>query len=160
MPFGRKSFTLDVLVIPVVLLERRSVACGKINVFLGSTNFLLPDIKIYFERLLSVVKTGFNVEEISKFPVVRRDLSLVIDKSIIFEQIKAIAEDREFSAVLKDINVFDYYVGEKIEKDKKAYALSFILQDKGKTLTDKVIDKIMNRLMKKYELNLGAVIRK
>ena len=73
---------------------------------------------------------------------------------------KAVVEDREFSGVLKDINVFDYYVGEKIEKDKKAYALSFILQDKSKTLTDKVIDKIMNRLMKKYELNLGAVIRK
>jgi phenylalanyl-tRNA synthetase beta chain len=115
--------------------------------------------EIDFTRLLSFVKTGFNVEEISKFPEVRRDLSLVIDKSVTFEQIREVAKEKEFSSILKDINVFDYYVGEKIEKDKKAYALSFILQDKNKTLTDKVIDKIMSRLIKKYELNLGAVIR-
>jgi phenylalanyl-tRNA synthetase beta chain len=115
--------------------------------------------EIDFTRLLSFVKTGLNVAEISKFPEVRRDLSLVIDKSVTFEQIREVAEEKEFSGILKDINVFDYYVGEKIEKDKKAYALSFILQDKNKTLTDKVIDKIMSRLIKKYELNLGAVIR-
>ena len=115
--------------------------------------------EVDFEWLLSSVQTGFNVEEISKFPEVRRDLSLVIDRTVTFEQIRQITEEKEFSDVLKDINVFDYYVGEKIEKDKKAYALSFILQDKSKTLTDKVIDKIMNRLMKKFEVNLGAVIR-
>lgn len=112
-----------------------------------------------FDRLLTIVETGFNVEEISKFPEVRRDLSLVIDKSVTFEQIQELTREREFSGVLKDINVFDYYVGENIEKDKKAYALSFILQDKNKTLTDKVIDRIMSRLMKKFESNLGAVIR-
>ena len=115
--------------------------------------------EIDFERLLSSIKTGFNAEEISKFPEVKRDLSLVLDKSVTFEQIREVVADREFSGILKDINVFDYYVGEKIEKDKKAYALSFILQDKTKTLTDKVIEKIMNRLMKKFESNLGAVIR-
>ena len=115
--------------------------------------------EVDFDRLLTLAETGFNVEAISKFPEVRRDLSLVIDNSVTFEQIREIIDDREFSGILKDINVFDYYVGEKIEKDKKAYALSFILQDKNKTLTDKVIDKIMNRLMKKFELNLGAVIR-
>jgi len=115
--------------------------------------------EIEFRGLLNANKTGFNVEEISKFPEVRRDLSLVINKSVTFEQIKEVTEEREFKSILKDINVFDYYVGEKIEKDKKAYALSFILQDKSKTLTDKVIDKIMSRLMQKFELNLGAVIR-
>ncbi|MCG8308241.1 MAG: phenylalanine--tRNA ligase subunit beta [Cytophagales bacterium] len=115
--------------------------------------------EIDFDGLLLSIKTGFNVEEISKFPEVRRDLSLVIDKSVTFEQIKQVTEDREFAGILKNINVFDYYVGEKIEKDKKAYALSFILQDNTKTLTDRMIDKIMNRLMKKFELNLGAVIR-
>jgi phenylalanyl-tRNA synthetase beta chain len=115
--------------------------------------------EIDFERLLSTSKTGLNVDEISKFPEVRRDLSLVIDKSVTFEQVREVTSDREFAGVLKDINVFDYYVGEKIEKDKKAYALSFILQDKSKTLTDKVIDKIMNRLMNKFETKLGAVIR-
>lgn len=115
--------------------------------------------EVNFHGLLSTAKTGLNVEEISRFPEVRRDLSLVLDQAITFEQVKEVIEDREFSGVLKDINVFDYYVGEKIEKDKKAYALSFILQDKTKTLTDKVIDKIMSRLMNKFETKLGAVIR-
>ncbi len=116
--------------------------------------------EIDFQSLLSLSAAGFNAEIISKYPEVRRDLSLVISKSISFELIKEITEEREFSNVLKDINVFDYYVGEKIEKDKKAYAISFILQDKSRTLTDKTIDKIMNRLIHKFETNLGAVIRK
>lgn len=115
--------------------------------------------EIDFDRLLLHHKTGFNVEEISKYPEVRRDLSLVLDKSVTFEQIRQIAEEKEFRKVLKDINVFDYYVGENVEKDKKAYAISFILQDKVKTLTDKVIDRTMRRLMEKFENNLGAVIR-
>jgi phenylalanyl-tRNA synthetase beta chain len=115
--------------------------------------------EIDFEGLLMHTKAGFNVEEISKFPEVRRDLSLVLDKKVSFEQVREVAEDGEFSDLLVDINVFDYYVGEKIEKDKKAYALSFILQDKTKTLTDNVIDKIMQRMMAKFESKLGAVIR-
>lgn len=115
--------------------------------------------EIDFERLLISAGAGFNAERISKFPEVRRDLSLVLDHTVTFEQIRKITDEKEFSGILKDINVFDYYVGEKIEKDKKAYALSFILQERNKTLTDKVIDKIMNRLMKKFELDLGAVIR-
>lgn len=128
------------------------------------TKLLSIDQDVYYaevdlERLLSIVDAEFNVEEISKFPEVRRDLSLVLDKSVTFEQIKEITNQKEFSGILKDINVFDRYVGEKIENDKKAYALSFILQDKNKTLTDKVIDRIINRLMKKFELDLGAVIR-
>ncbi len=115
--------------------------------------------EIDFNRLLLHAKAGFNVEEISRFPEVRRDLSLVLDKKVSFEQVREVAEDGEFSGLLVDINVFDYYVGEKIEKDKKAYALSFILQDKTKTLTDNVIDKIMQRMMTKFETKLGAVIR-
>jgi phenylalanyl-tRNA synthetase beta chain len=117
--------------------------------------------EVNFHGLLATAgdRLQVNVEEISRFPEVRRDLSLVLDQAITFEQVKEVIEEKEFSGVLKDINVFDYYVGEKIEKDKKAYALSFILQDKTKTLTDKVIDKIMNRLMNKFETKLGAVIR-
>ncbi|MDZ7608873.1 MAG: phenylalanine--tRNA ligase subunit beta [Cyclobacteriaceae bacterium] len=115
--------------------------------------------EIDFNGLLLHTKDRLNVEEISKFPEVRRDLSLVLDKKVSFEQVREVAEDGEFSSLLVDINVFDYYVGEKIEKDKKAYALSFILQDKTKTLTDNIIDKIMQRMMEKFESKLGAVIR-
>ena len=67
---------------------------------------------------------------------------------------------REEQQLLKRINVFDVYEGDKIDNDKKAYAMSFILEDKNKTLTDKVIDKTMNRLMVRFELELDAIIRK
>jgi len=144
-------------------IDGKSVAkLGLLNRNITAQLEIVQDVfyaEVDFERLLYTSKTGLNIEEISKFPEVRRDLSLVLDKSVTFEQVKEVIQDREFARVLKDINVFDYYVGEKIEKDKKAYALSFILQDKSKTLTDKVIDKIMNRLMNKFESKLGAVIR-
>jgi phenylalanyl-tRNA synthetase beta chain len=98
-------------------------------------------------------------QELAKFPEVRRDLSLVIDQNITFEQVKAIAERTE-RKLLQDINVFDVYEGDKIEAGKKAYAISFTLQDPSQTLTDKVIDGTMNRLMQQFEKQLGAVIRK
>jgi phenylalanyl-tRNA synthetase beta chain len=73
--------------------------------------------------------------------------------------VEAVAK-RNSNHLVKDINVFDLYEGENIGADKKAYALTFVLQDPEKTLTDKVIDKTMNRLMKVFESELGAVIRK
>ncbi|HYG17027.1 MAG TPA: phenylalanine--tRNA ligase subunit beta [Bacteroidia bacterium] len=101
----------------------------------------------------------FTLQEISKFPEVRRDLSLVIDKKITFEQLHTIARQAE-RKLLRDIDVFDVYEGDKIESGKKAYALSFILQDETKTLTDAEIDKAMQRLMDGFEKQVGAVIRK
>ena len=113
-----------------------------------------------FEWLVTKRKRNFRVEEISRFPEVRRDLSLVVDKSVPFERIREITEANEFRGILKQVNVFDYYVGEKLEKDKKAIAISLILQDKKRTLTDKVIDKTMKRLMQLFETKVGATIRK
>jgi phenylalanyl-tRNA synthetase beta chain len=97
--------------------------------------------------------------ELSKFPEVRRDLSLVLEKSVSFEQIRAVAQRTE-RKLLQEVNVFDVYEGDKIEAGKKAIAISFTLQDKTQTLTDKVIDSTMNRLMQQFEQQLGAVIRK
>lgn len=96
---------------------------------------------------------------ISKFPEVKRDLSLVIDRQVSFDQIREIAL-KAGGRLLQRINVFDVYQGDKIEKDKKAYALSFYLQDSGQTLTEKVIDKTMGRLMQSFEKEIGALIRK
>lgn len=96
---------------------------------------------------------------VSKFPEVKRDLSLVIDKSVSFDQIRVLAE-RENKKLLKRINVFSVYEGENIGSDKKSYALSFILQDEFKTLNDKQIDRVMNGLIKSFEDNIGAIIRK
>jgi phenylalanyl-tRNA synthetase beta chain len=97
--------------------------------------------------------------EISKFPEVRRDLSLVIDKEVTFEQIKKVAL-RAGGKLLQRIGVFDVYQGDKIDSGKKAYALSFYLQDSEQTLTDKVIDKTMSRLVQSFETEVGAFIRK
>ncbi|MGF1636087.1 MAG: phenylalanine--tRNA ligase subunit beta [Cyclobacteriaceae bacterium] len=115
--------------------------------------------EVDFEGLHKEVNLPFKFREISKFPEVYRDLSLVIDKKVTFEEIKKITRQKEFR-LLRKVNVFDYYEGDKIDADKKAYAMSFTLQDEEKTLTDKVIDKTMQQLMQAFERNLGAVIRK
>ena len=98
-------------------------------------------------------------QEISKFPEVRRDVSLVLDKHVSFSTVAAIAR-KASNQLVRDINVFDIYEGESIEEGKKAYALSFTLQDQHKTLTDKLIDKTMNKLMHSLEKELNATIRK
>ncbi|TDQ16325.1 phenylalanyl-tRNA synthetase beta subunit [Algoriphagus boseongensis] len=97
-------------------------------------------------------------QEISKFPEVRRDLSLVIDKAITYEQVKSVAE-KAGGKLVKRIGCFDVYQGDKIDSGKKAYALSFILQDSENTLTDKVIDKTMSKLIQAFQDQVGAVIR-
>ncbi|WP_026952732.1 phenylalanine--tRNA ligase subunit beta [Algoriphagus mannitolivorans] len=97
-------------------------------------------------------------QEISKFPEVRRDLSLVIDKAVTYDQVKSVAE-KAGGKLLKRIGVFDVYQGDKIDSGKKAYALSFILQDSENTLTDKVIDKTMSKLIQAFQDQVGAYIR-
>ena len=97
--------------------------------------------------------------EVPKFPEVRRDLSLVLDKTVSFEQIRQIAQKME-RELLQSVNVFDVYEGENIGADKKSYSVSFILQDNTQTLTDKVIEKTMQKLIVAFEKELGAVIRK
>ncbi len=115
--------------------------------------------ELNWDYLVRNYKNELVVEELAKFPEVRRDLSLVIDKNVTFEEVKTVALRTE-RKLLQQLNVFDVYEGDKIETGKKAYALSFILQDKTQTLTDKVIDSTMNRLMQQFERQLGAVIRK
>ncbi len=99
------------------------------------------------------------VEEVSKFPEVRRDLSLVLDRKISFAEIQALVIQTE-KRLIKKITAFDVYEGKNIPEGKKAYALAIILADDKKTLTDKEIEKTMARLMTAFEQHLGAVIRK
>lgn len=109
--------------------------------------------------LLESAKGVRRYKEISKFPEVRRDLSLVINRDVPFDALRKLAY-RTGGQLLKRIGVFDVYKGDKIEASKKAYALSFFLQDHGKTLNDSVIDKTMSRLMQAFEKEVGAYIRK
>lgn len=109
--------------------------------------------------LFKAANPKFDVEDIPKFPEVRRDLSLVIDKHVTFAEIKELVLTTERKLV-KEIVAFDVYEGEKIPADKKAYALAFTLLDEQKTLTDEEIDKTMSRLMRAFESKMQAVIRK
>lgn len=96
--------------------------------------------------------------EVAKFPEVRRDLALLIDKAVPFEQLQQLAFQAEKN-LLKEVSLFDVYEGDKLPSGKKSYALSFILQDENATLTDKQIEKIMEKLMKTYQEKAGAEIR-
>ncbi len=109
--------------------------------------------------LLKQYSDRVKFKEVPRFPEVRRDLSLVLDKTVLFDQIKQVAHKYE-KVLLTNVNVFDVYEGEKIESGKKSYSVSFVLQDTEQTLTDKVIDKTMQKLMLGFEKELGAVIRK
>jgi len=103
-------------------------------------------------------KGDLSYQAVSKFPSVRRDLAMVVDKELSFEEMKNKAFNAE-RRLLKSVGIFDIYEGEKIPEGKKSYALSFVLQDNDKTLTDKVIDKAMNRIQKALETDLNAVLR-
>jgi phenylalanyl-tRNA synthetase beta chain len=96
--------------------------------------------------------------EVPKFPAVRRDLALVIDKQVNYRDIEQLAWQAEKN-LLKEVNLFDIYEGEKLGGDKKSYAISFIFQDENATLTDKQIEKVMEKLTRTLTEKLGAVVR-
>ena len=108
--------------------------------------------------ILKLINTKIKFTDIPKYPEVRRDLALLVDQSVAFETIYTIARQTEKS-LLKDINLFDVYEGKNLPEGKKSYAVSFTLQDTTKTLTDEQIDKIMNKLQKNIETELGASLR-
>ncbi len=95
---------------------------------------------------------------IPKFPAVRRDFALLLNKEVPFKELEEIAYKTE-KKLLKDLSLFDVYTGDKLPKGKKSYAISFTLQDETKTLTDKHIEKIMNKIKNAYEKQLGAELR-
>ncbi len=109
--------------------------------------------------LFNSASPKFDVQDVPKFPEVRRDLSLVLDRQVAYKEIEELVRNTERKLV-KDIVVFDVYEGDKIPAGKKAYALGFTLQDEGKTLTDEEIEKTMSRLIAAFETKMQAVIRK
>ena len=112
-----------------------------------------------WDNVLSLVgKTKLEYTEIPKFPSVRRDLALLLDKKVTYKELEELAFNTE-RKLLKDVNLFDIYEGDKLKAGKKSYALSFILQDEEATLNDKQIDNVMQKLMKNYTEKLGASIR-
>ncbi len=111
------------------------------------------------DLLFQSANPKFDVQEVPKFPEVKRDLSLVLDKNVSFDEVRKMIIATE-KKLMKEVTVFDVYEGENIPAGKKAYALGFTLLDDTKTLTDEEIDKTMNKLMAELEKKLGAIIRK
>ncbi|KAA6340732.1 Phenylalanine--tRNA ligase beta subunit [termite gut metagenome] len=104
-------------------------------------------------RTIRSAKTGYK--ELSKFPAVKRDLALLVDKHIQFAEIEQVAYDTE-KKLLREVSLFDVYEGKNLEDGKKSYAISLVLQDETQTLTEAVIDKITTKLIKNLEDKLGA----
>ncbi|WP_424493979.1 phenylalanine--tRNA ligase subunit beta [Salinimicrobium sp. GXAS 041] len=112
-----------------------------------------------WDQVLDTAKNQkMRFSAISKFQAVRRDFALLLDSAVKFEDIYNIARQTE-KKLLKEISLFDVYEGKNLPEGKKSYAVSFILQDENKTLTDKQIDKIMNKLQQNFEKQLGAQLR-
>lgn len=112
-----------------------------------------------WDNVLSLVgKTKLEFTEIPKFPAVRRDLALLLDKKVTYKELEELAYSAE-RKLLKSVNLFDIYEGDKLEAGKKSYAVSFMLQDEEATLNDKQIDNVMQKLIKTYTEKLGASLR-
>ncbi|WP_316803934.1 phenylalanine--tRNA ligase subunit beta [Pedobacter nototheniae] len=113
-----------------------------------------------WSALLDIIKKNKIVnKDISKYPQVRRDLSMLIDKNVTFELLKGIAFKTD-KKLIKEVNVFDVYEGDKLPEGKKSYALNFILLDEEQTLTDKQIEQTMQKLIANLTQQAGAEIRK
>ncbi len=148
--------------IAVIYKKKQVAVIGEINKNL--TNKFDLNSPVFFADINIDLLMEFNkteksfIKSVPIFPTVRRDLALLIDEAINYSQLEKIALKTE-SNLIKQVNVFDVYKGDKIEKGKKSYALSFMLQDENKTLTDEEIDSVMNKLIKNFEKETGAILR-
>ncbi len=115
-------------------------------------------VDIDWSFVLSQLSTKIKFSEISKFPEVRRDLALLLDKNISFEQIYNLSKQAD-KKYIKNINLFDVYEGKNLPEYKKSYAISYILQDQVQTLTDAQIEKTMTKILTNLQTELGATLR-
>ncbi|MFM7729123.1 MAG: phenylalanine--tRNA ligase subunit beta, partial [Flavobacteriales bacterium] len=146
------------------------VAAGKLSIgILGALHSSILkafDVKqevwyaeLNWENVLKAIpskRTSYKQPE--KFPAVRRDLSLLIDKAVRYADIEKVAFDTE-RKLLRDVNLFDVYEGKNLDAGKKSYAVSFTLQDTTKTMTDQQVDQVMTRIQAALLEKLGAGLR-
>ncbi len=140
------------------IIAELGIVAYKLTKNMGITNEVFF-ANIYWDNLLKAVKKHVvEYKEISKYPAVSRDLALLVDKTVEFEQIKEIAYSTE-KKLLKAVELFDIYEGKNLPEGKKSYAVNFILQDEQKTLNDKQIDSIMKKLIDNLTKRLNAELR-
>ena len=99
-----------------------------------------------------------KIKNLPKFPSVKRDLALLLDTTVTFDELYQLAFQAERN-LLKEVDLFDVYQGKNLPENKKSYAVSFLLQDETKTLTDQQIEKTMSKLLQTFEKELGAALR-
>ena len=142
---------------------------GKVLAMLGIVSRKIQkmmdvDHEVYYadlnwKLLMKAIRNNkISYTEISKFPAVSRDLALLLDKGVEFAEIEKVAYSTE-KKLLKEVTLFDVYEGKNLEAGKKSYAVNFVLQDETKTLNDKQIDAIMNKLIANLQAKLGAKLR-
>ena len=158
-PLGESDFSEG---ISITSMKRELVVLGVIK------KSILKNFDIKQEVLLAdfnwgtvlelISKNGIVFKNIPKYPEVKRDFALLLDNTIAFKEVYDIAFQTE-RKMLKEVSLFDVYTGKKLPEGKKSYAVSFTLQNDKSTLTDKQIDKIMDKLQRKYENALGAELR-
>jgi phenylalanyl-tRNA synthetase beta chain len=170
----RLGFTMDTLNVTtshsafftggldIISAGKNLVSFGKIKKDICTRFEIKQDVyfaDFNFDALLNELKKhNTRFDGIPKYPEVKRDLSMVLEKTVTFDQIRNAAFKAE-KKLLKKITLFDVYEGEKIEAGKKSYAISFTLRDDEKTLTDQEIEKIMNTIFRMLEKETGAQIR-
>ncbi|MAX79711.1 MAG: phenylalanine--tRNA ligase subunit beta [Crocinitomicaceae bacterium] len=146
-----------------IILNKEAVGTlGKVSVDLASKFDVKQAVfaaELNWTTILSWTKrVKVKFQPLPKYPSVRRDLALLLDKHVAFNEIETIAGKQE-KKLLKAVNLFDVYEGKNLEEGKKSYAVSFTFQDENKTLTDQQIDKVMTKLVKAYEQELNAALR-
>ena len=148
-----------------VLLRTRNREIGKFGIISKKQLKIFDiDTEVYYAEinwnnlLKETEKHSVNFTEISKFPAVSRDLALLIDKQTTFAEIEKIARNSE-KKLLKEVSLFDVYEGDKLPEGKKSYAVNFVLQDNDKTLNDKQIDAVMQKILHNLQKELGAQLR-
>lgn len=140
----------------VILVEFGTIKKSIVKHFDIKQEVLFADFN--WDLILESICNKIKFTDIPKYPEVRRDLALLVDENVSFETLYKLARQTEKS-LLNEINLFDVYTGNNLPEGKKSYAISFIIQDATKTLTDVQIDKIMSKLQKNFESETGAILR-
>ena len=115
-------------------------------------------IEIRWADLVKLRQETINIGDLPKYPAVRRDLALLVDQAVNYAELERLAYQTD-RKLLKSVTLFDVYEGKGLPKGKKSYALAFSMRDDNKTLTDKEVDKTMNRLLERFKREVGAELR-
>ncbi|MBX2958563.1 MAG: phenylalanine--tRNA ligase subunit beta [Flavobacteriales bacterium] len=160
--FNQESDSLFNYALTYQLNDKELVKLGKVSTKIQKQFDITNEVfyaQINLDNFIKLAsKTKIQYKEIGKYPSVRRDLALLIDKQINYHQLEKLAYKQE-KRLLKQVNLFDVYEGKNLEEGKKSYAVSFVFQDDEKTLTDVQIDKTMERLIQVFNTELGAKLR-